>query len=279
MVFCCADKTLDLSKPIVMGILNLTPDSFYDGGHYLSVETALARTQEMLAEGAQIIDVGAESSRPEAVSISLQEELDRLMEPFVAIKQRFDVVLSVDTCKPAVMQEAIGAGVHMINDVLALRAPNALDLVAQSQVGVCLMHWKYPFTSAKASVTSDQTIDEVTDFLHQRVMVCERAGISKQRLVIDPGFGFGKSTVDNLSLLRHLTRLKDLGLPILAGLSRKHSIGDILSLPKSERLFGSLAAHLIAAIQGVAIIRTHDVKPTVETLKVMSAVFSQEVAQ
>lgn len=275
----CADKTLELSSPKVMGILNLTPDSFYDGGRFVTREGALRRVEEMLAEGADIIDIGAESSRPNAPIISLEEEIDRLMEILESIKKRFDTILSVDTYKPDVMKEAIRIGVNLINDIYALQNPMALDIVANSQVAVCLMHMQGTPKTMYINPSYQQIIVEIGNFLQQRANACLEKGIPKSRILLDPGFGFGKSKDHNLILLKNLSQLKQIGFPLLVGLSRKASIGEILSLPASERLYGSLAAHVVAAVQGASIIRTHDIKPTVEALKITEAVLAQETLE
>ena len=271
-----AEKTLSLAQPRVMGILNLTPDSFVDGGKYNTKECALKRVDQMQKEGADIIDLGAESSHPFAKHISLQEEIDRIMEILISIKQRFDLILSVDTYKPEVMKEAIAQGVHLINDIYALRMPGALEVVAQSQVGICLMHMQNSPDTMQLKPYYKDVVCEVSNFLQNRATVCAEANILQNRIIIDPGFGFGKTTEHNLLLLKHLTVLKDLGFPILAGLSRKASIGEILSLPAQDRLYGSIAAHSIAVVNGAAIVRTHDVKPTAEALKIAEAVLVQE---
>lgn len=268
----CGDRLLNLAAPRVMGILNITPDSFYDGGHYLSPDKALKRVEQMIAEGAAMIDIGAESSRPYAKSISLQEEIDRIMQLLLPIRSRFDIILSVDTYKPAVMAEAIRLGVDLINDIYALRQEGALEVVASSQVACCLMHMqKTPATMQNNPVYQD-IVAEVSDFLLSRAEVCLAKNIASNRILIDPGFGFGKTTSHNLMLLKNLTLLKKLGFPMLVGLSRKTTIGKILNLPVDQRLFGSLSAHVIAAMQGAKIIRTHDIKPTVEALGIVKAV-------
>lgn len=270
------DRKIALNKPLVMGILNLTPDSFFDGGRYKSIELILSRVDEMVREGADLIDIGAESSRPSSERISLQKEMDRLMASLDAVKERFDITLSIDTYKPEIMQEAIGRGVHLINDIYALQMPGALDLIANSQVGICLMHMQNSPSNMQQNPIYKNVFDEVSNFLLERSAVCLKNNISRNRIILDPGFGFGKTTAHNLLLLNQLSRLGNLGLPILVGLSRKTMVGDILSLPVEERLFGSIAAQIMASIQGASIIRTHDVKPTVEALKVVQAVLKQE---
>lgn len=275
----CGDRYLDLSTPKIMGILNITPDSFYDGGQYLSPNTALRRVQTMIAEGAHIIDIGAESSRPYAKSISIEEEIDRIMGILVQIKEHFDVILSVDTYKPTVMKEAIQLGAHLINDIYALQHEGSLDVVAKSTVGVCLMHMQGTPNTMQDNPSYDHVVADVSAFLAEKGDRCIEAGVARERIVIDPGFGFGKTTKHNLMLLKNLRCLKELGFPLLVGLSRKTSIGEILSLPVDQRLFGSISAHVIAAINGASIIRTHDIKPTAEALKIIEAVNEQETVE
>jgi dihydropteroate synthase len=272
----CANKRLDLSTPAVMGILNLTPDSFYDGGNYNTTDKALMHVEAMLSEGADIIDIGAESSRPDARGLSLQEEMDRIMTTLVSLKMRFDTLFSVDTYKPLVMKEAIKMGVNMINDIYALRQEGAVDVIRESRVAVCLMHMQGTPNDMQNNPSYVDPISELSLFFKDRTQHCLEAGIAKNRILIDPGFGFGKTTLHNISLLKNLMQFRQLGFPLLVGLSRKTSIGEILSLPPSARLYGSLAAHVIAILQGASVIRTHDVKPTVEALKITTAILRQE---
>lgn len=272
----CNGQKLIFDRPRIMGILNLTPDSFADGGRYCTKESALRRVSQMLAEGADIVDVGAESSRPFAATVSVQEELDRLLPILLAIKNEFDTVISVDTYKTEVMVEAIKAGVHMINDICALQMPRAVDLVAANKVAVCLMHMQgSPNTMQIAPAYSD-VLSDVAKFLHGRATVCLAKGISADRIIIDPGFGFGKTTQHNLTLLKNLNSLSGFNFPILVGFSRKASIGELLSAPVEDRLFGSLSAHVIAYLNGAHIIRTHDIQPTVQALKIAQAVIAQD---
>lgn len=267
----CADKVLTLSVPKIMGILNLTPDSFADGGRYHSKALALQRVAQMVSEGAHIIDIGAESSRPYAQFVSAQEELDRLMPVVIAVKDEFDIVLSIDTYKPQVMAEVIKAGVHMINDIFALQDTESLKAISESNVGVCLMHMQGKPQTMQDHPTYHDVVKEVGTFLEVRLRACIEAGISKDRIIIDPGFGFGKTTMHNMRLLRNLNRLASLDVPILVGLSRKASIGEILRAEVEDRLYGSLAAHLIAVMQGAKIVRTHDIKPTAQALQIIEA--------
>jgi dihydropteroate synthase len=270
------DRELPLLSPCVMGILNLTADSFYDGGRFSTTDLALFRVEKMIEEGATIIDVGAESSRPFAKVIPLQEEIDRIAPILVSIKERFNILISVDTYKPPVMEEAVKLGVHMINDIYALQQPGALEVVAASQVALVLMHIQHTPLTMQINPSYQQVVTEVGDFLASKAMACLKAGIGENRIIIDPGFGFGKTTLHNMQLLKNLSAFKKMGYPILVGLSRKSSIGELLSLPVEERLFGSLSAHVIAVLNGASIIRTHDIKPTVEALKIAEAVLSQE---
>ncbi len=259
-----------------MGILNLTPDSFADGGRYHSKDLALQRAAQMVSEGAQIIDIGAESSRPYAQVVSAEEELNRLMPIVFAIKNEFDIVLSVDTYKPQVMAEAIKAGVHIINDICALQNPDSLRIIAQSDVGVCLMHMQGEPQTMQDQPSYHDVVVEVAAFLEQRLSACIDAGISKDRIIIDPGFGFGKTTMHNMRLLRNLNKLAYLEVPILVGLSRKTSIGEILQTSVDDRVYGSLAAHLIGVMCGANIVRTHDIKPTAQALKIFEAAMRKE---
>jgi len=268
----CGDKWLDLTHPVVMGVLNVTPDSFSDGGAFVAPEVAVARARQMVAEGAAIIDLGGESTRPDAAEVSAEQECRRILPVLEALVAELPVPVSVDTCKPAVMRAAIQAGAGMINDVMALTAPGALEAVAKADVPVCLMHMQgTPRTMQRAPHYND-VVAEVREYLRQRVVACEAAGIRRERLLVDPGFGFGKNLTHNLRLLRELNAFTELELPILAGLSRKSMLGRILDQPVDKRLNGSLAAAVIAAWQGAAIIRAHDVLATVEALRVTEAV-------
>jgi dihydropteroate synthase len=269
----CAGKRLLLDRPLVMGVLNVTPDSFSDGGLYTAPDEALQRAEDMVQEGAAIIDIGGESTRPGARSVSLQEELDRVI-PLVEIMVReLPVPVSVDTGKPEVMREALRAGAGMINDVRALQVPGALAVLAASQVPVCLMHMQGTPATMQDDPHYEQVVAEVKDFLAGRIRACTAAGIGRDRIVIDPGFGFGKTLEHNLLLLKHLSEFHGFGVPLLVGLSRKAMIGRLLdNAPVGERLYGSLAAAVIAAWQGAQILRVHDVQATVQALQVCNAV-------
>lgn len=269
----CAGKSLDLSRPRVMGILNVTPDSFSDGGRFLSPEVAISRAREMIQEGADIVDVGGESTRPGAKPVSVAEEVARVLPIVRTIAETFAVPVSIDTSKPEVMREAVAAGASMINDVMALRAPDALQTAADLGVPVCLMHMQGRPGTMQREPSYSNVVDEVAAFLDERVAACEAAGIDRQRLIIDPGFGFGKSLDHNLSLLKNLRRFADTGLPLLVGISRKSMIGMILNgAPEHQRLVGSISAAVLAMESGASILRVHDVKATMEAVRVVSAV-------
>lgn len=277
MILDCAGKQLDLGSPQVMGILNLTPDSFSDGGRFLDPETGLRHALDMVREGAAIIDIGGESTRPGAQSVSAEEELDRVIPVIERLAQAIPVPISIDTNKPEVMREAVAAGAGLINDIMALQAPTAAETAAALKVPVCLMHMQGVPRTMQQDPHYEDVVTEVRDFLAERVEVCEAAGIRRDRLLLDPGFGFGKTLGHNLSLLKHLQRLESLGLPLLVGISRKSMIGSLLEgVPVERRVVGSVAAAVVAVMQGAAIIRVHDVAETVEAVKVAAAVRSAD---
>ncbi|SNY54147.1 Dihydropteroate synthase [Arsukibacterium tuosuense] len=265
-------RQLDLSQPAVMGILNITPDSFSDGGQHLSPAAALRQAEQMLADGAMILDIGGESTRPGAAAVSLQQELDRVVPVIEAIRQRFDCVISVDTSKAGVMSAAVKAGADMINDVQALQGDGALACAAELNVPVCLMHMQGQPRTMQQQPQYDDVVVEVIKFLQRRALDCQFSGISKDQLILDPGFGFGKTLSHNYQLLAGLEQLVKLGYPVLAGMSRKSMIGQLLDIPLDQRLAGSLACATIAALQGARIIRVHDVKETVQAVQVATAV-------
>ena len=272
----CAGKLLDLSQPRVMGILNVTPDSFSDGGDFLSVDLAIEQAHRMVKEGAAIIDVGGESTRPGAPAVSETEELERVLPVIEGIARNLPVPVSIDTSKPNVMRAAVAAGAGLINDVMALQVPGAVEAAAGLNVPVCLMHMQgKPRTMQQRPCYAD-VVSEVKEFLAQRIDCCISAGILRSRLLVDPGFGFGKTLDHNLVLLRDLQQITDLGLPVLAGLSRKSMIGALLDEPVNNRMYGGLAAAVLAAERGARIIRTHDVKPTVDALAVSTAVINNK---
>jgi dihydropteroate synthase len=267
----CGRFTLDLARPRVMGILNVTPDSFYDGGRYVDVASAVAHAKQMAADGADIIDVGGESTRPSAVPVPAVEELRRVV-PVIEALAADGLVVSADTRRPAVMRAAIAAGAAMINDVGALTAADALEAVAPTNVAICLMHMRGEPASMQQAPHYDDVVSEVRTFLVARAHACEAAGITSDRIVVDPGFGFGKTLAHNLALLRALPEIAAAGYPVLAGLSRKSSLAAITGRPVEERTPASLAAALMAVSRGASIVRVHDVRETVDALKVWNAV-------
>jgi dihydropteroate synthase len=267
----CGRFSLALERPLVMGVLNVTPDSFSDGGRFLERDAAIAHARRMVAEGADIVDVGGESTRPGARPVSEDEELERVLPVLEALRE-LPVPLSVDTRRPRVMREALAAGASMVNDVEALEAPGALAAVAASGCGVCLMHKKGdPATMQDNPVYAD-VVAEVKSYLAARIAAAEAAGIARERIVADPGFGFGKTAAHNLELLRRLAEFSELGVPIAVGLSRKSTLGAITGRPAGERLAASLAAALLAAQAGATIVRVHDVRETRDALAVWLAV-------
>jgi dihydropteroate synthase len=267
----CAAKTLDLSTPVVMGVLNVTPDSFSDGGRFLSPAAAIEQGLRLAAEGAALIDVGGESTRPGAAPVSVAEELARVVPVVRALSERTTAVISVDTSKPQVMQAAAAAGAGLINDVRALREPGALAAARASGCAVCLMHMQgEPGTMQQAPSYRD-VLTEVQAFLGERVDACLAAGLQPDQLLIDPGFGFGKTFEHNLTLLRGLAELARADVPLAVGLSRKALLGKLTGRAAHERLYGSVALAVIAALHGARLIRAHDVAATVDALKVVAA--------
>ena len=268
----CAGKQLDLARPQIMGILNITPDSFSDGGDFFSLDVALEQARKMVREGAAIIDVGGESTRPGAESVTLKQELDRVIPVIEAISRELQVPVSIDTSKPEVMRAAVNAGAGLINDVMALRVPGALAAARELEVPVCLMHMQgQPRTMQHAPAYGD-VVEDIKAFLLERIEACVAAGICRDKLLLDPGFGFGKTLGQNLVLLKRLHEFGELGAPLLVGISRKSMIGALLDAPVEERLYGSLAAAVLAFGQGASVVRTHDVKATADALTVAAAV-------
>ncbi len=266
-------------RPLVMGILNVTPDSFSDGGQHNTLDDALERALAMIAEGADVIDIGGESTRPNAQPVALDEELRRTVPVIKALRERSDVPVSIDTSKPEVMQAAVEAGASMINDVNALQAPDAVRVAARLSADVCLMH-----RQGNAATMQDNPVykDVVSDVLHElqaRVADCIDGGIERERLLLDPGFGFGKTTTHNLQLLRGLGQFVATSLPVLVGLSRKSLLQAITERPVEQRLAGSLALATMAAMQGARVIRVHDVAATVDAMKVVAAVTNKHEKQ
>jgi dihydropteroate synthase len=267
---------VDLNKPLIMGILNVTPDSFSDGGRYDRLDAALRQAERMIAEGADILDVGGESTRPGARPVTESEETGRVVPVVEALASRFEVSLSVDTSKPGVMRAAVGAGAAMLNDVNALRAPGALTMAAGLQVPVCLMHMQGEPRTMQVDPHYRDVLAEVRGFLQERAEACIAAGIPRENIILDPGFGFGKTLAHNLSLLKNLPNLVDIDYPILVGVSRKSMIGAITGRDVNDRLAGSLAAALLALEGGASILRVHDVAETRDVVQVWHAV--REVA-
>jgi dihydropteroate synthase len=267
----CGPFPLDLDRPVVMGVLNVTPDSFSDGGRFADADAAVAAAERMAADGAALVDVGGESTRPGSVPVDEAEELRRVMPVIERLAGRLPIPVSIDTRKPGVMRRAVEAGASLVNDVGALRAPGAIEAVAGSGAAVCLMHMQgEPGTMQDAPRYAD-VVTEVREFLRQRVAACEAAGIGRARIAVDPGFGFGKSLEHNLALLAGLPVIAADGLPLLVGLSRKRMIGTLTGRGDGERLAGSLAAAVVAAQNGARIVRAHDVRETVDALRVVAA--------
>ena len=269
----CAGRVLKLDRTRVMGIVNVTPDSFSDGGDHASTDAAVAHALKLAEAGADLLDIGGESTRPGAQEVSLEEELRRVVPVIERLARQTGLPISVDTCKPEVMRAAVQAGAGMINDVCALRREGALDTAAALGVPVVLMHMLGEPRSMQEDPRYDDVVAQVHRFLAERIFAAELAGIPKKHLVADPGFGFGKTTAHNLELLAGLERWAELGVPVLAGLTRKRSIGELTGRQvPAERVAGSVAAHLLAAQRGARIVRVHDVAATVDALKVWEAV-------
>ncbi|MEZ8017303.1 dihydropteroate synthase [Vibrio splendidus] len=269
MILKANNKTLVLDRPHVMGILNVTPDSFSDGGKFNSLGNALLQAERMIQVGVSIIDIGGESTRPGAPEVSLEEELARVIPAIKAIRAKFDVWISIDTSKAEVMRQAVEAGADLINDVRALQEPGALQAAAEANVPVCLMHMKGQPRTMQASPTYDDVLTDVEAFLQERVEACEAVGISKDQLILDPGFGFGKTIEHNYHLLAHLEKFHTLGLPVLAGMSRKSMIFKLLDKAPADCMVASVTCATIAAMKGAQIIRVHDVEDTLEAMKII----------
>lgn len=260
-------------KPLVMGILNITPDSFSDGGEFMNVQQAYERAQELIAQGADIIDIGGESSRPGATPVSCEEELARVIPVIERIRAVSDVCLSIDTVKPRVMEAAVGAGASFINDVKALTDPGSLSMAARLNVPVCLMHMQgTPLSMQDKPEYSGDIIDEINDFFIKRIEACLHAGIAREHIILDPGFGFGKTKDHNLTIIKRLSEFQKHQCPILLGVSRKQTIGLVLNKSPLERSIGGLAVSVFAAMQGVSIMRTHDVDSTQQALTMTQAI-------
>lgn len=274
MRFVCRGKVLDLTQPCVMGILNVTPDSFSDGGRHFDRDVAIAAGMRLVEEGAAIIDVGGESTRPGAAFVSPQEEIDRVAPVIEALAGRTDAVISVDTSKPEVIRAALQAGAHMVNDIRALRVPGALAEVTRAEAAVCVMHMQGEPASMQANPQYDDVVREVRDFLRERVAACLAAGLMPESICVDPGIGFGKTLAHNLELLRNVQAFTNLGGPVLIGVSRKSMIGIITGRPATARLAGSLALAALAVERGAAIVRAHDVAATVDAVRVTAALMA-----
>ncbi|QUT02151.1 dihydropteroate synthase [Proteus terrae] len=265
---------LNLSTPQVMGILNVTPDSFSDGGTHNSLNDAVNHAAKLIAEGASIIDIGGESTRPGASDVSIDEELQRVVPVVEAIRQRFDVWISVDTSKAQVITESANAGASIINDIRSLQEPGALEAAVKTGLPVCIMHMQGDPKTMQQSPHYENVVMDVDRFLQENIQRFVDAGIEKNQIILDPGFGFGKNLEHNYQLLAHLSELHHFGLPILAGMSRKSMVGQLLNVPPQERVAGSVACAVIAAMQGAQIIRVHDVKETIDAMKVVQATLS-----
>jgi dihydropteroate synthase len=268
----CADQTLDLATPLVMGVINVTPDSFSAGGQFFDTTQAIEQGLRLAGEGAAILDIGGESTRPGAADVTEEEELRRILPVIERLRARTSAVISIDTSKPGVMRAAAAAGAGLINDVRALREPGALEAAAATDCAVCLMHMQGEPRTMQLAPTYGDVVSEVKAFLAERVQGARAAGLSGDRLVIDPGFGFGKTLEHNLQLLRRLRDLAVHGLPLLAGLSRKSIVGKLIGRSAGERVYGSVALAVIAAQNGASIIRAHDVAATVDALRTLAAV-------
>ena len=272
----CAERELTLESPAIMGILNVTPDSFSDGGLYIDQESALCQAAKMQADGAVIIDIGGESTRPGAKAVTEIEELDRVIPIIEKLHQELDIIISIDTSKAMVMTEAAKAGAAMINDVMALRSDGALRAAQESSLPVCLMHMQGEPRSMQTQPHYHDVVTEVKTFLQQRAEQCMAQGISREQIIIDPGFGFGKTLAHNISLFKHLSEFEKLAFPVLIGASRKSMIGQITGKEVDDRLAGSIALAAMAALKmislnGAAIIRVHDVAETVDAIKIVRA--------
>ena len=272
----CRDRMLDLGHPLVMGVLNVTPDSFSDGGRYRDRAAALAHARRMVEEGAAIIDVGGESTRPGSLAASPGEELDRVIPVIEALRRDSGIFISVDTSKPEVMREAVNAGADIINDVRALGEAGALAAAADSGAGICLMHMQGEPRTMQDAPHYENVVAEVSEFLAARMRACRDAGIAPARLSIDPGFGFGKRPADNLALLKNLASFEVLGVPIVVGLSRKSMLAKLTGRAVDDRLAGSVALAGIAVLHGARIVRAHDVAATVDAVRVAAAVLQGE---
>ena len=274
MILSCGRFQLNLNRPHVMGIVNVTPDSFSDGGRFNATDAAIAHALKLVEEGADILDVGGESTRPNATPVSLQDELDRVIPVISTLAQKINIPISIDTYKPQVMQAAIAAGASMVNDVRALQEHGALEIVADSDVAVCLMHMQGTSQTMQDSPHYENVVSEVKAFLADRLQASIHKGIGAERILLDPGFGFGKTRAHNITLIQQLDSFNALGQPLLVGLSRKSILGQVTGNDVDARLYASIAASVIAAMKGASLLRVHDVKETIEALKVVTAIQS-----
>lgn len=272
MILKANHKSLDLSQPQVMGILNVTPDSFSDGGKFDTLDNALTQAKRMIEAGVTIIDIGGESTRPGAPDVALEEELQRVIPVITAIRQHSDVWISIDTSKAEVMRQAILAGADIINDVRALQEPGALEVAAQAGLPICLMHMQGQPRSMQANPHYEDLVKEVGEFLQERIEACEKVGIQREQLILDPGFGFGKTLEHNYHMLAHLEEFHQFGLPILAGMSRKSMLFKLLDKAPAECVAASVSCATIAAMKGAQIIRVHDFEQTLDAMKIVSMV-------
>ena len=272
------NQVMDLSFPQVMGIVNMTPDSFSDGGNYNNLDDAMRRVDNMIQAGATFIDVGGESTRPGAAQVSTSEELDRVIPLVEKIARYFDVWISVDTSKPEVITESAKAGAHLINDIRALTLPGALQAAQKTELPVCIMHMQGdPKTMQNAPHYQQDIYQEVDSFFEEHIKQCVVAGIAREKIILDPGFGFGKTLTHNYRLLATLERFHHFNLPILVGMSRKSMVGQVLNVPPKERVLGSVSCAVIAAMKGAQIIRVHDVKETFDAMRIVQATLAEQV--
>lgn len=270
--FQCGRYTFPLDRPYVMGIVNVTPDSFSDGGQFSNTDLAVEHALKLVEEGADILDIGGESTRPNAEPVPLQEELNRVIPVIQALQGRVNVPISIDTYKPEVMRAAIAAGADLVNDIKALQEIGALEAVKKSNVGICLMHMQGTPQTMQIDPHYEDVVAEVKTFLNQRLQILLAAGVEKNRILLDPGFGFGKTREHNIRLVKELDQLLDLGQPLLVGLSRKSVLGKLTGGDESQRLHASVAAAVVSAMKGAHIVRVHDVSATVEAMKIVAAV-------
>lgn len=266
-----SDRLLDLTSPKIMGILNFTPDSFSDSGQFFTLDKALFQVEKMLNDGADIIDIGGESTRSNAEIVTLEQELERVVPLVEAVRKRFDCLISVDSSKAEVFRQSALVGADILNDIRALQEPNALETAVELGLPVCLMHMQGTPQNMQQNPEYDDVVEEVADFLNQRIFACTMAGIPKEHIILDVGFGFGKTVQHNYQLLKHLNAFVASGYPVLAGLSRKSMIGNVVNKPVDQRVAGSIAGALLAVQNGAKIVRVHDVAETADALKVWQA--------